>query len=187
MEPPSKTGPDGSHVSKQTEVGQPVDKRRSFRPENPPNVSTQQDHRSDDSALSPSREKSTSFIDDVNPVVPEDVDTLMAQLMTQSSMHEREEVYNDLHGVADEVVETPEMNDEAMNRMKLELSKMFTEATAYREALAQDRSFVHSYKSLLCFLRAERFDPVRAATRLTKFYSLKMKGFGLEKLTKEIY
>jgi len=146
-------------------------------------VSPQEVRCDESSALS----TSLNVNSDVNPVIPTDVDTLMARLMAQLSTHEREEVYNDLHGVADEVVETPEMIDEAMTRMKGELASMSTDATAYREALAQDRSFVHSYKSLLCFLRAERFDPVRAATRLTKFYSLKMKGFGLEKLTKEIY
>jgi len=124
-----------------------------------------------------------------NLVVPEDADAQMARLMAQLSMHEREEVYNDLHGVADEIVETPEMIDEAIGRMKLELSKMSTEAgaAAYQQALTQDSSFVYEYKSLQCFLRAERFDAARAAIRLTNFYSFKSAGFGVEKLTKDIY
>jgi len=125
----------------------------------------------------------------LNPVLPEDVDAMMAHAMTQLSVHEREEVYNDIHGVADEIVETPEMIDEAIGRMKIELFKMSTEATAtaYQQALAQDSSYVYDYKSLLSFLRAERFDPVRAAIRLTKFYSFKLEAFGIEKLTKDIY
>jgi len=122
-----------------------------------------------------------------DPVVPEDADARIARAMTELSMHEREEVYNDRHGVADAIVETPEMIDEAIGRMKLELSKMSTEAEAYHQALAQDSSYVHNYKSLLCFLRAERFDVVRAAARLKNFYSFKLEGFGVEKLTKDIY
>jgi len=146
-----------------------------------PLVPEDEAHRAVDSDMSP------ALNNDVNPLVPEDVDTLMAQLMAHLSVHEREEVYHDLHGIADEVVETPQMIDEAITKMELALSNMSEGVEAYQPALAQDSSFVLSYKSLLCFLRAERFDAARAATRLVKFYSLKLSGFGVEKLTKDIY
>jgi len=168
------------------EVEHPVDQLDgSFQSDISPVVSTQavhhvqKVHNVDNSTASPS----------LNLVVPEDADAMMAHAMAQLSVHEREEVYNDLHGVADEIVETPEMIDEAINRMKLELSMMSTETTAaaYQQALVQDSTYVHDYKSLLAFLRAERFDAARAASRFAKFYSVKLEGFGVEKLTKDIY
>jgi len=99
----------------------------------------------------------------------------MSHAMAQPSMDECEEV-------------SQEMIDEAMNGMKLELSRMSSagKAVAYQKALEQDSTFVHEYKSLLSFLRAEQYDVTRAATRLAKFYSLKLEGFGVEKLTKDI-
>jgi len=73
------------------------------------------------------------------------------------------------------------------SRMKVELSSMSTaRATAYQQALAQESSYGHDYKSLLPFLRAERFDAVRAASRLARFYSVKLEGFGVDKVTNEI-
>jgi CRAL/TRIO, N-terminal domain len=123
---------------------------------------------------------------DINSLDPKDVDSLMAQQMMQMSMKEREEVYCDLHGVPDEVNETPELIIQAINDMKHELSKIHN-ATAYQQALAQDRKYVHSQEFLLRFLRAERFDVERAAIRLVNFYSLKLQAFGLEKLTKDIF
>ena len=118
-------------------------------------------------------------------VDPDEVDLLMAQRMMQISMKEREEVYCDLHGVADEVIETPELIMQAISNMKLELSKFYN-AAAYQQALAKDSKYVHSQEFLLRFLRAERFDVVRAASRLVNFYSLKLQAFGLEKLTQDI-
>lgn len=135
----------------------------------------------------PSHDSDATLLAEVNHVNPEEVDSLMAKMMTQLSMKEREEIYNDLHGVADEVKESPELIDTAIKDMKIALSKIQEDGAAYRQALLQDRPFVHNRKFLLRFLRAERFDVERAATRLVKFYTLKLKAFGLEKLTKYIY
>jgi CRAL/TRIO, N-terminal domain len=141
----------------------------------------------DEHAIWVLRDMDSSFVSrDINTLDPKDVDSLMAQQMMQMSMKEREEVYCDLHGVADEVKETPELIIQAINDMKLELSKI-QNATAYQQALAQDSKYVHRHEFLLRFLRAERFDVVRAAIRLVNFYSLKLQAFGLEKLTKDIF
>jgi len=123
---------------------------------------------------------------EINNVDPDEVDLMMAQKMMQISMKEREEVYCDLHAVADEVIETPELIIQAINDMKLELSKI-QNAAAYQQALTKDSKYVHSQEFLLRFLRAERFDVVGAASRFVNFYSLKLQAFGLEKLTQDIF
>jgi hypothetical protein len=65
---------------------------------------------------------------------------MMAQKMMQISVKEREEVYCDLHAVADEVIETPELIIQAINDMKLvELSKIQNaEAYPHQHALTKD-------------------------------------------------
>jgi len=69
---------------------------------------------------------------------------------------ESAEVYNDVHRVADEIIETPEMIGMRPSvGMKIKLSKMSTETAAYQQAFAQDGNYVYDSKSLICILQAE--------------------------------
>ena len=111
------------------------------------------------------------------------VDDLLAQEMKALSMEEREQVYDDIHGVASVREETPEFINHAIQQLDDELVNMshskkrnYTRALFLRPALANDEKFK------LMFLRADLYNPHAAATRLVKHFDMKYELFGVSKL-----
>jgi hypothetical protein len=135
------------------------------------------------------------FANDVKDLTQEELDTLYARDMYQLSAKGRDEVLQDVHGVADAVDETPEFvqqkRSELLHGIDVLLlgkisSKKKHKTAAYELALMQDSAYVTSETLQLAFLRAERFDPKATALTLVQFFDAKFKLFGHGKLTKTI-
>lgn len=103
------------------------------------------------------------------------------------SQEEREQVYEEVHGIADVVDETPELTSRSLHQMGEEISiipkalkKAWERALFLRPSLATDE------KLHLMFLRSERFDPKKAAAKLCRHFEHKMELFGDSKLVRRI-
>jgi hypothetical protein len=114
-----------------------------------------------------------------------DVDAVLAEDLNNMTMHERERVFYDLHGVSDAVEETPELVESRLAELDNDIRNTRSR-NAYSIAEAQNVKYVTDPKLRLKFLRASLFDAKRAASQLVTFFEIKQKLFGLEKLTKDI-
>ena len=114
-----------------------------------------------------------------------DTDAILAEDLNDMTMHERERVFYDLHGVASVVEETPELIERRLAELDTEIRNTQSR-NAYSIAEAQNGKYVRNPKMRLKFLRAASFDVNSAAIRLVQFFEMKQKLFGVEKLTKDI-
>ena len=120
----------------------------------------------------------------------EDVDedkanALMAHELTNLSIEDRESSYEDMHGVASEIIETPELIEQSLGRLEEEIQSIYFKR-AYNLAEAKAPGYVRRRKLRLMFLRAERFDAKKAAIRLVGWFDWKLDLFSEEKLCKDI-
>jgi hypothetical protein len=115
----------------------------------------------------------------------EHAESLLAQDLYKLSTGEREKVLEELHGVSDIVNETAELIAISLADFDGELPKIKDKA-AYDAAKARDPEYVNSLELRLKFLRAARFDPVRAAERMVGFFEKKLELFGAAPLTREV-
>jgi hypothetical protein len=106
---------------------------------------------------------------------------LMAKEMNRLSLQEREQAYEDLHGVSAMVNETPELVAAALQIMEHHLQSI-RHKPAYILAEANRKEYVQDASLRLMFLRAERFDVAKAATRLVRWLKWKLDLFGEERL-----
>jgi hypothetical protein len=111
----------------------------------------------------------------------DDPTILIANAMSNLTLQEREQAYEDLHGVAATVHETPELIDETLNQMEHCLQKIHRKA-GYDLAMSILPEYVQDSKLRLMFLRAERFNADLAAKRFVNNLDWKLKLFGKEKL-----
>ena len=122
----------------------------------------------------------------------EDIDTRVANELNQLSMKEREDVFHDIHGVADIVEETPELLEKSLLCIQQELDKIISQpkkkqaCAAYLLAKEKNPQYVLNPKFLVTFLRSESFDAPKAARRLLKFLQEKLALFGPEKVGRNI-
>ena len=92
--------------------------------------------------------------------------------MYELSTEERTVAFQDLHGVTDYVTETPELIQQRSAELEQSLMRLPEEKTqAVRQAMERNREYVLSLK--ICFLRAERFNPDRAALRMAGHFQTK--------------
>jgi hypothetical protein len=117
--------------------------------------------------------------------VDEDVDTLIAKDMTKLSMEERDQVLHDVHGVSDDVEETPALIEESLAQLIQEL-EMIKAKEAFDLARSQNLQYVDNSTFRLQFLRTDLFHVGKAASRLVLHFQVKLQLFGPEKLTKDI-
>ena len=109
------------------------------------------------------------------------------------SVRERYQLYEEVHGVADILGETPgfvassfrTMRDELGNipkkkQKKKKKKKAYNRAIFLRPSIEMDTNF-H-----LLFLRAKRFDPAKAAALMCTFFHHKLELFGESNLAKRI-
>lgn len=124
----------------------------------------------------------------VQKTVPQkEIDSLLASELNQMSLQERESQYEQLHGVepTDIFQETPEFVQSKLQAMEDELSK--TKAKdAYEQALQMNRAYVEDAKFRLMFLRADRFNPAKAAARLVLFMEKKRRFFGADSMVRSL-
>ena len=122
----------------------------------------------------------------------EEIETRLASELNQLSMKERDDVFNDIHGVADIVEETPELLEKSLLCIQQELDKIISQpkkkqvCAAYLLAKEKNPHYVLNPKFLVTFLRSESFHPPKAALRLLKFLQEKLTLFGPEKVGRDI-
>lgn len=120
-------------------------------------------------------------------ISPDQMDSLVAKQMTSLSMEDREKVYYDVHGVSEEVKETPEMVTLSLLQLELELQKLQLEQKdAYEAAKSMNPTYVENPEFRLKFLRADLFDARKAASRLARHFEAKLELFGRDKLARDI-
>ena len=92
--------------------------------------------------------------------------------MYELSTEERTDAFQDLHGASQNVTETPELVQQRLAEMDNSLAHLPDKNTqALRQAMERNMEYVQSLK--LCFLRAERFNPDRAASRMAGHFETK--------------
>jgi hypothetical protein len=126
--------------------------------------------------------------DDVPPdISPDQVDSLVAKQMTSLSIEDREKVSCDVHGVSEEVKETPGMVTLSLLQLELELQKLqLQQKDAYEAAKSMNPTYVENPEFQLRFLRADLFDAPKAALRLARHFKIKLELFGRNKLASDI-
>lgn len=157
--------------------------------------SLQEDHDDDIDAIFPEDISPTSAdAATYNPVAPADMDALVAKQMAELSMKDREKVYFDIHGVADEIPETPEFIDNKLQEFDYEFKQLISPSSssnpdwvkAYELAYSLSPDYVSNRAFRLSFLRADLFDPAQAAQRFARHWQAKLELFGPEALVQSI-
>ena len=108
-------------------------------------------------------------------------DRALAQQMNALNVNEREKQFEEVHGVARIVVETPQQVSEALN----DFSHVVTTVKIkpwYDHALTLNRAYIEGEKFRLMFLRAEMFNVTKAVVRMFLFLEKKAKFFGVHTL-----
>ena len=91
--------------------------------------------------------------------------------LNQMSVKDRERVFEDIHGVSAEVVETPELVETGLLLLEQQVNSI-SNKNAYNLAATQNWAYVNDRKLRLMFLRAERFDATKAANRMVGFFQV---------------
>ena len=110
-----------------------------------------------------------------------DIDALLVSELNAMSMDERSRVYEEVHGVCQEVDESPEFVRQKLEAMESAIHNVLLppdDMDAYTIACKKSPSYVMDTKFRLMFLRAERFDPVLAAKRFVAFHGGIRQHFG---------
>jgi hypothetical protein len=116
---------------------------------------------------------------------PEYTDSLVAKQMAKLSREDREKVYFDLHGVSEQVEETPELIRKSLSELDKELEQL-SNKEAYDAAVSLNAEYVTNEKFRLQWLRADSFDAKAAALRLARHFQAKLELFGRDKLGRDI-
>jgi hypothetical protein len=124
-------------------------------------------------------------ITDNMTMVEQDPNRILAKEMTELSIKEREIVFHDLHGVAEPIHEEPELIAKSLAELDIEIANT-PNAEAYKQAERSDPQYVHRLEFRLMFLRSEKFDVKRTASRLIRHFDTKLELFGSESLAREI-
>jgi len=92
--------------------------------------------------------------------------------MYELSTEERTSAFQDLHGALEQVEETPNLLQQRLVELDEALFALPKERTqALYQAVEMNVDYVKSLR--LCFLRAERFNPERAAIRMAGHFETK--------------
>jgi hypothetical protein len=115
-----------------------------------------------------------------------EVESYLAQTMHNLSLEERDKALEDLHAIAsvpEESVSTVKESLEAMSHY----IDIVDNKKAYLIAKSMSANYVTNEKRRLQFLRAENYDPQKAATRLTQYFEEKLALFGTDNLVTDIH
>jgi hypothetical protein len=115
------------------------------------------------------------------------VDSHLASELHNMGMEARSTLLEEIHGVTSEPPEegSHERMQECLRQMAQELNNI-PERRAYDEASNNATSFVNSVSYRLAYLRAERFDPKKAAARMVLRLELLSQYFGSVALQRRI-
>ena len=116
---------------------------------------------------------------------PDETESLIAKQLANLSMRDREQVYYSLHGVTDEIEETPELIEESLCQLEAALNQI-DEKKSYETAKVRNKEYVMNKDFVLMFLRAERFDAEATAQMLVRHFEVKEDLFGETLLCRDI-
>ena len=118
---------------------------------------------------------------------PEMVDDLLTHEMDKLSFKDRNDIYEEIHGVASLAVkETPELIDQSLYKLSLEIERIKDKYTAYKEATKCYNPYLHGVEIRLRFLRCDLFNVPKAAERMMKYLDLTQYLYGDYALTRPI-
>lgn len=126
---------------------------------------------------------------DLKPLTmdPELVDNLLTHEMENLSFKARNEIYEELHGVASlNPEETPEMVQQSIKGLNMEIDRIKHKYIAYNKATKTYNPYVHGADIRLRFLRCDLFDIPAAAKRMMGYLDLTRELFGDVVLTRPI-
>jgi hypothetical protein len=110
---------------------------------------------------------------------PQLVDDLLTHEMDKLSFKDRNDIYEEIHGVASLARdETPELVEQSLVKMSLEIDRIKHKYLAYVEATESYNPYVHGTEIRLRFLRCDLFDVPKAAVRMLKYLDLTQELFG---------
>jgi hypothetical protein len=113
------------------------------------------------------------------------VDSLISSELYTLSLEERTQALDDIHGVSNEIDEAPAFVSESLDKLEKELEAT-RKKQAYDYAYALDPQYVKKRELRLRFLRSTSFDISSAASRIVKFFEVKMELFGKDNVAKDI-
>lgn len=129
-----------------------------------------------------------SGIDSVDIKNPEEMDNVWAKELAGIRAEEREMNEKMVHGIDSGIAETPEMINNALDEMELEIHKTPPKLkTAHERGLALNSMYIQSKDFRLKFLRSVRFDPKLAAVRYFLCLEYLRDVFGEYALTRRLY
>ena len=108
-------------------------------------------------------------------------DRALAQQMNALNVNEREQQFEEVHGVARIVEETPQLVSTALSHFR-DAVTMVKHKPFYDHALTLNHAYIESEKFRIMFLRAEMFNVPKAVVRMFLFLEKKAKFFGAHTL-----
>eukprot|EP00980_Cylindrotheca_fusiformis_P003722 scaffold824_cov129-Cylindrotheca_fusiformis.AAC.2 len=112
-------------------------------------------------------------------------ESVLAKTMSSLTFEEQQVAIHDLHGVSEVTEDDPKMVDEKLAEMEVELSKIPSK-DAYLLAKEIYPGYVCNKELRLLFLRSDLFNSRDAAVRFVRFFAVKLRLFGREKIGKDI-
>ena len=116
-----------------------------------------------------------------------DVDAILAKELNNMTILERETMFEEIHGVAPQVEETPDYIQKCLHEMDDALQAIREKPEAYHLAMKAGPQYVTSDKTRLMCLRFVNYDPQKAAEKLLAMLQGKLEMFGEEALVRSVY
>jgi hypothetical protein len=116
---------------------------------------------------------------------PSLADSLIARDMAASSRKDLERAYYDVHGISEDIEETPALIEHSLADFDQEI-RCHPDNQAFHMAESMNRDYVQNLEFKLMFIRADRFDVRSAALRFVRHFQVKLDLFGEEKLAMDI-
>jgi hypothetical protein len=125
------------------------------------------------------------------PEEEEDFDQRVAQEFSKLSIVERQKALYDLHAILnvdDYRPPSPEIQRSLLQQVQRIIREEIphSQKGVYEQAMQMDASYVNDDRFVLKFLRADGWDPKRAAVRLVKHFKVKLELFPLDLLCRDI-
>jgi hypothetical protein len=113
------------------------------------------------------------------------VEALISKSYYELAHEERNDSLNDIHGISKLTEETPEMIQDLLNVLDMELARI-EEKPAYELAMSICHEYVSNETFRIMFLRSDDYDAKKSACRMVLHFQSKLELFGRDKLTKTI-
>lgn len=114
-----------------------------------------------------------------------EVDEIFVEGMNRLSFDELQREQEDLHGVSADFTEKVEDVNRMLSTLNDHLQHM-KPGSAYEKAETMNQNYISNRDFRMTFLRANRYDPKASANQMIRFFDVKSKLFGEDKLTRDI-